>query len=51
MHNEEMHQEMEADQDSEEEDPEEIELASSLDTAHSEGPPSPEASVASATQG
>jgi TolA-binding protein len=35
----------------EEEDPEEIESASSLDTAYSGVPPTPGASVASATQG
>jgi hypothetical protein len=32
---------MEVDEDSKEEDSEEIELASSLDSAHSRGPPSP----------
>jgi hypothetical protein len=47
-----MNQEMEADGNSEEEeDPKEIEPASILDTAPSRGPPSPEASVASTTQG
>ena len=52
MHHQEMNQEMDADgNNKEEKDPEEIEPASSLDTAHSRGPPSPEASVASATQG
>jgi hypothetical protein len=35
----------------EEEDPEEIEPASSLDTAYSGGPPTPGASATSATQG
>jgi hypothetical protein len=43
---------MEADgNNKEEEDLEEIEPASILDTAHSRGPPSPEASAASTTQG
>jgi hypothetical protein len=43
---------MEADEDNEEEeDLEEIELASSLVTTHSRGSPSPVASAASATQG
>ena len=52
MHHEDMNQAMEKDGNiEEEEDPEEIEPASSLDTAYSRGPPSPEASVASATQG
>jgi hypothetical protein len=51
-HHQEMNQEMEADGNSEEEeDPKEIEPASILDTAPSRGPPSPEASVASTTQG
>jgi hypothetical protein len=57
MHHQEMHDAMEAveaeedvDIDGEEEDPEELVRASSLDTAslaHSGGPPSPESSAAS----
>jgi hypothetical protein len=42
---------MEADGNNEEEDPEEIELASSLDTVYSGVPPTPVASAASATHG
>jgi TolA-binding protein len=55
MHHQEMHQDMEAEEDvdiegEEKEDPEELEPASSLDTAslaHSGGPPSPESSATS----
>jgi hypothetical protein len=49
MHHQDMNQAMEADGNSEEEDPEEIEPASSLDTAYSRVSPSPVASAASAT--
>jgi uncharacterized coiled-coil protein SlyX len=51
MHHQDMNQAMEADRNSEEEDPEEIESASRLDMAYSGVPLSPMASAASATQG
>jgi hypothetical protein len=55
MHHQEMHQDMEADEDVgiEDEDHEKLEPASGLDTAslaHSGGPPSPESIIASFTR-
>jgi hypothetical protein len=47
MHHQERQHGMDVDEDNEEEDLGEIKPASSLDTAHSGGPPSPESSATS----